>query len=162
MLHIFVKILCHCRCCFVDAVEGAEQGRFVVERFPGIGDKNGGYAKCVVVNECRRGDIPSRIAACFKCVSNAAIRKTGSIGLLLNEQLAAKFFNHSMLSIVFNERIVLFCRAFIERMKPVGVVCASPFDSPFLKTGSHTICHSQIQGLFVVDSVDEGIVCVFG
>ena len=42
------------------------------------------YTQCFIENECRRRYIPCRISPSFESIANTAIRKTRSIGFLLN------------------------------------------------------------------------------
>ena len=157
MFYVFVKILCYGCSCFVNAVQCSQQRCLIVEWFTWVWDENCRNAQGVVVDKGWRWNIPCRITTSLECVANATIWETWGVRLLLNEQLAAKFFNHSWLAVVLNEWIVFFGCAVGEWVKPVCVVRTPFFHCPFLKTGGHTVGYSDVERHLVVDGVGESI-----
>ena len=73
--YIRVKHLANFGCCFVHCTECFQQRCFIVKCFACIGYENSGDTQCAVYNKSRRRNVPCRIAACFECISDSAIRE---------------------------------------------------------------------------------------
>ena len=58
----------------------------------------------VVYNKCGGGGVPGRITAGFERVAQSAVGEAGRIRFLLCEQFAAKFFNHTAVTVVFDKK----------------------------------------------------------
>ena len=132
--HIVVEVLAHLKSGFIDGSERFFERGFVVERFTGVGDENGGNHQCVADEEDGTCRIPSRVAARLESGADAAVGEGGGIGLLLHEEFARKFFDHTAFAIVLHESVVLLGSAFGERLKPVCTMSGTHLDGPLLHT----------------------------
>ena len=145
----------------VDGFEGFQQWGFVVQRFAGISDEDSRDAECIAYDESGRGRVPGGIAACLECVPDTAVRKTGCIRFLLDQQFAGELFDHATFSVVFDESVVLLGRSLGQRMEPVCVVGGTHFDRPFLHADGNGIGWFSVEWSAVVDTVRDSSICFF-
>ena len=146
---------------FVDSFQCLQQRSLVVQRFTGVGDKDGRDTQGVSYDEGRRGGIPSGVATSLEGVTDTTVREAGGIRFLLDQQLAVELFDDATLSIMLYKGIMFFSRTLCQRMEPVGVVGSSLFQGPFLHACSHSIGYFAIEGSTVVDTVDQFLINLF-
>ena len=72
-LDIFVEITAYFGCRLVYRRQRAQERRFVVQRFARVGDEDGRDAERRIDYECRRGWVPSRIAASLERIADTAV-----------------------------------------------------------------------------------------
>ena len=158
MLHLGVKELRHGGTRTVNAVQRPQQRRLVVKRLAAVGDKYGGDAQRIVVDKCRRGDIPGRIAACLEGVADAAVGEARCVGLLLHQHLAVKLLNHAVLAVVFDKRVMFLGGAVGQWVEPVGIVCHPVVQRPLLHRLGDIVCQLAVQRCLLVDSTRHSLV----
>ena len=103
LLNVIVEILAHVGGSYVNGMESAKQRSLIVECLTSIRDKDGGDTECIVDDEHWRCRIPGRITAGLESVTDTTRWERRSVGLLLNEQFAAEFLNHTALEVMLDE-----------------------------------------------------------
>ena len=66
-------------------IQGAQQGRFLVQGFSGVGEEAGGYVQTAVFYKSKCGRIPGGVATCFEGGAQTTGGKTGSVRLTTNQ-----------------------------------------------------------------------------
>ena len=77
---------------------------------------------------------------------------------LLDQQLAGELLDHSALSVMLDETVVLFCSTFCQRLEPMGVVSHSQADSPLLHALGNGISHRTVKRRSIVDDITHLVV----
>ena len=156
--HVWVKVAGHGSGGFAYCTQRALQRCFVVQSLPSIRNEYSGNTQCVVNDEHGRCRVPGRVAAGLECGAYAAAGEAGCVGLLLNEQLPAEFFNHAALAVVLDEGVVLLGGALGEGLDPVGKVCGAVLHGPVAHTGCNGVCHLGVKGLALLHGLLHGVV----
>ena len=162
LLHVGIEILTYFRSGHIHSMEGAQQGSLVVEGLTAIRDEDGGNTECVVDDEDRRSGVPGRIAAGLESGTDTTTWERGSVGLLLNEQLAAELFHHAALAIVLDKGVVLFSSTFRQRLEPVGVMGNAILHGPLFHTSSYSIGHIALQTGSIINDINHFLINLLG
>ena len=132
---------------FVQRLHRAQHRRLLVERFAGPRNKRRRNAQRRAVgvfqNVGRAGDIPNRVTAGFERGPDAAAGETRTVGLALNQLLAAEFGERAPFAVGREEAVVLFGREAGQREEDVGIVRGSFFDRPIFHGRGHDIGHRR-------------------
>ena len=155
LLHGRVEVMAHLYRRLIHRTQSLQQRRLVVERLAGISDEHGGDAQRVVYHEYGRRGIPSTVTARLERVPYAPVGKGRGIGFLLHEQLARKFLHHPAFAVVFHESVMLLCRAFRQRLEPVGIVRHPQFFGPTLHARSHPVGHAAVQNGTMIHGIHQ-------
>ena len=139
----------------VHRTQSLQQRCLVVKRLAGVSDEHCGDAQRVVYHEYGRRGIPSTVAARLERVPYAPVGEGRGIGFLLHEQLSRKFFHHPAFAVVLHESVMLLCRAFRQRLEPVGVMRHPQFRSPTLHARSHLFGNAAVQHGTVVHGIHQ-------
>src|SRR5258706_10127176 len=109
--------------CFIQGCQRFQQGSFIIQRFAGIGYKNGrdteGLAGSDLHYEGRGGRIPGGVTSCFKSGSQTTTGERGGIGLLLDQGCSVKFFDSCAIALYSKKGIVFFCSGAGNGLQPV-------------------------------------------
>src|SRR3989304_4089261 len=96
----------------IERLHGAQQRRFLVERFAGPRDERRRNAERraigVLQNVGRTGDVPDRVTTGFERGPDAARREARAVRFALDQLLAAEFRERAPLAIGREEAVVLF------------------------------------------------------
>ena len=125
-----------------------QQRCFIIQGFACVAYENGwnaqGFASGFFHDECRRIGIPGGITAGLKGVADATVGEAACIRLLLHQSLAAEAFHAGVLSVWFEERIMLFSGSSAQRLKPVRVMFRTFTQCPRLHAFCNLIGHCAI------------------
>ena len=154
-LYLRVEVMAYVDGSLVYGFERFQQWGFIVEGFAGVGDEDGRDTQGVTHDKSRRGRVPGGVTAGFERITDTAVREAGGIGFLLYEQFAGKLFDHAAFAVVFDESVMFFGCPFGEGVEPVGIMCCTHFDGPFLHTGGYGVGSFAVEGGTVVDGVDQ-------
>ena len=118
-------------------VHGAKQGRFGVQRFPGVGAECSGDIQRSVLDKGKGRGVPRGVATCLKRGAQPPGGEGGSIRLPFNQLLARKFHHRLPVADRGDKSVMLFGSDTREGLEPMRVMGSSLFDCPIL----HGICH---------------------
>ena len=161
-MNIFVEIVTNLFRRFVQCFDRTYQRCFVVESLAGIGDEDCRDTEGVVYNKCGGGGVPGRITAGFERVAQSAVGEAGRIRFLLCEQFAAKFFNHTAVTVVFDKSVVFFGCPVGQGLEPVCIMGNSFFQCPHTHTGCHMVGYFAVDRCSVINGVGQGFVRFLG
>ncbi len=147
---------------FIQCFNRADERSFIIQCLTGISNKYGRDTKRIIDNECRRRGVPSRIAACLERIAQASVRETRCIRLLLYQQFTVELFYHAAIAIMFDEGIMLFCRAVGKGLEPMRVMGYAFFQSPHFHSCGYMVCYFAIDWGATVDGLCQGFECLFG
>ncbi len=142
----------------VDCKKSLLERHFVVKGLTCVGDEHCRNHQSVPKDEDRRSRIPGRVASCLEGASDASRREGTCIRFLLDQQLAGELLDHSALSVMLDETVVLFCSTFCQRLEPMGVVSHSQADSPLLHALGNGISHRTVKRRSIVDDITHLVV----
>src|SRR5882724_7131044 len=160
--NILVEIMAYLHGRLVQAGQGLQQGRLIVERFARIGYEDRWYAERFagpdLHDEGRGGRIPGGVAPGLESRPEASARKRGSIGLLLDQRGTVEFFDGRTVALYSKEGIVFFSSRTGEGLEPVCEVRDAFIFSPLAQTSSNLVGHSAIDLLTTFDRRNQTLV----
>ncbi len=116
----------------IERGHGAEQGRFLIERFAAVRAERGRNTERFPFNERVRSRVPRGVAARFERGPNTAAWERRRVRLALNELFAGEFHNDAAVRGGRNKAVVLFRRNAREGLEPVRIVRRAAGDRPIL------------------------------
>ena len=116
----------------IQRVHGAQQRRFLVDRFAAVGAERGGNAQHVVLHKGVAGRIPGRIAARLKGGAQSAGGEAGRVRFALDQRFPAELQDRAAPGRRGEKAVMLFGGYAGHRLKPVGEMSGSFFDRPVL------------------------------
>ena len=142
----------------VQRFHGAQQGRFLVQRFAAVGAEGGGDAQGLVLDKGVGGRVPGGIASCLKGGPQSAGGEGRRIRFALDQLLAGKFHDNAAVGRGGDKAVMLFGGDAGQRLEPMGVVGCAVGDGPILHRRCHGIGDADIELCALVDGLLQGLI----
>ena len=143
-------------------LHASEQRGLLVQRFSGVRKENRGDVKRVVPDEGIAGGVPGRVAAGLEGGPQSAGGEGRSVGLALDQALAAELHDRASALCRGYEGIVLFGGDSGHGLEPVGVMGAAVLERPCLHGVGDAVGHVQVDVLAFGHGFPERLVDVLG
>ena len=141
----------HAHCLAVERFHGAQQRRFLIQRFASVGAEGRRDAEHAVLDEGIRGGIPGGVTAGLEGRAQTAGGKAGGVRLALDQLLARKLHDDPAAVDGRDKAVVLLGGNACHGLEPVGKVGGSLFDRPILHGVGHDIGRLAVKSFAFVD-----------
>ena len=126
-------------------LHGAQQGRLLVQRLTAVGAVCRGNAEGMLLDKGIGRGIPRGITPRLEGGAKAATGQAAGVRFTADQLSAAEFVDDLAPAGRSDERVVLFRRDAVQRLKPVGIVSRPVLQSPVLHGVGHDAGHLGIQ-----------------
>ena len=137
---------------------GAQKRGLLVQRLARVGDKGGGDAEDLVLDEGGAHGIPDGVAAGLKGRAQAARREARRVGLALDELLAGEVHQDGAVLARVDEAVMLLGGDARQRLEPVREVRGTVLERPVLHRVGHLVGDVDVERLALLDDLHEFLV----
>ena len=146
----------------IESVHRTKQGSLLIQGFTAIGAKCSGDIKCAILNKGRRGRIPCSIATCFEGGADTTGREGRCIRFTLDQFLTRETHENGTILLRSDKAVMLLSGETSHGLEPMGEMCSTLFNSPFLHYSSNGICGFKFQRSSIRNSLTESLVGCLG
>ena len=132
-------------------IHGTEQRCLLVQSLSAVGTESRRNVKCFILDKCRGGRVPGRVATRLKGRAKSARGKARCVRFSFSKLPAGKIHDHLAVSHGGEEAVMLLRRVSGHGLEPVRVMCGAVFNRPLLHGHRHGVCHIQLQMCVILD-----------
>ena len=122
-----------------------QKRRLFIEHIAIIGNEDRWNVQRTIAHKCRRGWIPGRVAARFKCIAQTAGWERRCVRFTDDQILPGKLQDRRTVALRRKEAVMFFCRRARQRMEPVCKMRRAFLHSPVLHGRSDNIGDLRIK-----------------
>jgi len=140
-----------------DRVNRAQQRRFFVKRFSGVGEEDGRNIERTVLDEGVGGGVPGGVASCLERRAQSARRERRGIRLAAYQLLAGKLHDNRAVTGRGDEAVVLFGGEAGPGLEPVGKVRRALLQRPCLHAVGNVVGNGKRQRFAFLQTRAPGV-----